>query len=138
VLEPTRMLEVDKFRKVLRQLWAEAKAVYEAGELDYYDLSQQVRDVVQDNYQAEDPLEESVMEFLVEWQGDKFRMNDLLRYLNMGDSVRNRALTGQLKDILVRVGCEHKKSMRVCTGGTGPGYVINRELIPQGSTSTKY
>lgn len=133
VLKPTRMLDVEAFRAELRQLWAEAKAEYEKGELAYYELSMEVRQQVEEAHQGEDPLRDRVEQFLQEWPSDKFRMLDLLDYLGQSNDFQNRSLTGQLKDMLVAMGCEYKKSVRVGTGPPGRGYVIDRERWPQSS-----
>lgn len=132
VLKPTRMLDVEGFRAELRQLWAEAKAEYEKGELAYYELSMDVRQQVEEDHQGEDPLRERVEQFLQEWPSDKLRMLDLLDYLGQSNDFQNRALTGQLKDMLVAMGCEYKRSLRVGAGAPGRGYIIDRERWPVG------
>ncbi len=131
VLQPTRMLDVELFREELQQLWAEAKECYLAGDSRYYELSAEVRAEVEEHHQGDDPLREQVEDFIGSWQSDKFRMTDLLNYLNMPDAVRNRAVTGQLKDILTSMDCEYKQNIRF-PGRASPcrGYIIDREARP--------
>jgi predicted P-loop ATPase len=120
VLEPKRMLDVPGLREVLGQLWAEAAARYNEG-VRYWELSEVVQAKTRESYQAEDPIQAQVEEFLaglLPYSGldtgeRRFRMLDLLRWLNMEDKVQARSLTGQLKEMLVCSGCTYKNKLRI-------------------------
>ena len=126
VLQPSSMLKVDLFKEELQQIWAEAKAVYDSGELKYFELSAAVKAETAEMHAGEDPLAQQVEEFLSRWQSDKFKMLDLLEYLDMRNHVQNRSITGQLKDMLISRGCIHKKKMRIGTQNGVSGYTIDR------------
>ena len=101
-------------------------------------MSKEIQAEVAEEYAAEDPLEGQVIGFLEQWPSDRFRMNSLLEHLGRGDAVRDRSITGHLKDLLVRLGCQYRKSVRVGTGTPGRGYIIDREKVPQTGVGTQY
>lgn len=142
VLKPTRMLDVDAFKGALQQLWAEAMAKAELGELRYYELSMETREAVAGEHQGEDPYMERIEQFLISRQNDRFKMLELLEFLGQTDHMRNRSITGPLKDLLVGLGCEYKKMVRIKGHPPGSGYIIDRERYPYDPESlgplTKY
>jgi len=147
VLEPTCMLDVDGFKAELGQLWAEAKVVYESGEVAYYELSAEVKRKMVEQHQGEDPIYDKIEAFLDQlvpahtrstMEGDvpecRFRMQDLLNYMDMGNAITSRAFTSGFKDMLIGFGCEYKTAVRI-GNKAGKGYVY---LKPDGLVGPKY
>jgi predicted P-loop ATPase len=132
VLEPTRMLDVEGFKGELQQLWAEALSTFRAGEFRYFELSNEVKAQTAEQFAGEDPFAERVREFLEQWPGDRFKMVDMLRELDMNNHVQNRAVTGQLKDMMMSRGwAEYRSKLRVGGSSGVAGYIINREAVPR-------
>lgn len=131
VLEPSRMLDVEGFKAELGQLWAEARALYESGEVAYWELSAEAKAEASE-FQGDDPLVEKLQAFIDQVPvsastGDKrFRMLDVLGYLGMDNMLQARALTGQIKDMLVHLGCEHRSKIRIGKI-TSAGYIYVEE-----------
>ena len=139
VLEPKQMLDVEGLRRELGQLWAEARAIYEAGEVMYWELSAEVQARVRAEYQGEDPLGMQVQEYLdnlvayptaSDVPGGKvecrFRMLDLLRYLGLDNSVQNRGITGPIKDLCMELGAEYRAGLRIGKSYSA-GYVYYKD-----------
>lgn len=123
VLEPTTMLLVKEFKAELGQLWAEAKQVFENGDCAYFELSREIQLEMAEQHQSEDPMQMKVQEFLNQLlpypnapgntEERRFRMMDLLTYMEMTNMVQARSVTGPLKDMLLSVGCTYKSMLRI-------------------------
>jgi len=135
------MLDVEAFRSQLGQLWAEARALYLSGGLRYWELSAEVQEKTQVEYQGEDPLvsqAEAFLANLVPYPGAvrldgspecRFRMLDLMAYLGMENAIQHRGTTGPLKDILISLGCEHHAKLRIGkTTASGYSFVNNNSV----------